>query len=532
MRAERWIRRWGPVSGVALVAALLVANQGRGAAPDATSSTHAAPSANDSDSYLVVDCALPAKIRRLGRNTNYLAPRQPVRTTALDCAIRGGEYTAYDRASYQTSRAVWQASADEGSAEAQYYLGRMYEKGLGASAPDYPQAAMWYRKAADQSYIAAEVSLGYLYEKGLGVDPDSVAAMKWYRKSAGLAENVVLMPASEVEQLRAAQIELRGKQTEIDALERQVLELDLRAKAVVPPDNRERDAAEAKLAALGQAMKAQRARVAQLEAQLVANASQTTAAPSSAAKLDFGPYYALLIGNGSYAHLPGMPAAPGEAKDVAAVLERRYGFKVRVLVDATRYQIMTAFNELRESLNEKYNLLVYYAGRSQEESASQRGWWLPVDAEADSRANWISLDVISDHLDLIPAKHALVVANAAFPALLTRSALAQLPRGATPEGQLSFVRQTLAKRSRLVLTAGEAPVNAAAAANPACESFGKAFVDALAEGGPVLEASALQRRIATRLAESCAAATVPQFAPLRWASHQGGAEFFFVVRGH
>ena len=40
----------------------------------------------------VVDCLLPSTIRRIG-NTNYTAPRRPIRTTAADCRRRAGEYT-------------------------------------------------------------------------------------------------------------------------------------------------------------------------------------------------------------------------------------------------------------------------------------------------------------------------------------------------------------------------------------------------------------------------------------------------------
>ena len=45
----------------------------------------------------VVDCLLPGVVRSLG-NTTYVTQRRPTRTTASECHIRGGEYTAYDRA--------------------------------------------------------------------------------------------------------------------------------------------------------------------------------------------------------------------------------------------------------------------------------------------------------------------------------------------------------------------------------------------------------------------------------------------------
>ena len=50
----------------------------------------------------IVDCLLPGSVRIVGGRT-YLSSRRPVSTTVSDCRIRGGEYTAYDRANLDTS---------------------------------------------------------------------------------------------------------------------------------------------------------------------------------------------------------------------------------------------------------------------------------------------------------------------------------------------------------------------------------------------------------------------------------------------
>ncbi|MEN1729526.1 MAG: hypothetical protein AAGJ52_13905 [Pseudomonadota bacterium] len=101
------------------------------------------------DDLMVVDCLLPGEVRQMGRMT-YLSPRRPVRTTALECRIRGGEYTAYSRADYRSALRVWQERADEGDAEAQHMVGEIHEKGLGID-PDHAEAARWYQLAADQA---------------------------------------------------------------------------------------------------------------------------------------------------------------------------------------------------------------------------------------------------------------------------------------------------------------------------------------------------------------------------------------------
>ena len=73
--------------------------------------------------------------------------------------------------------------AEKGDAEAQFTLGRRYEKGDGR-AQDYAGAVKWYRKAAEQGNAVAENNLGAIYYKGEGVPQDYIEALKWYQKAA------------------------------------------------------------------------------------------------------------------------------------------------------------------------------------------------------------------------------------------------------------------------------------------------------------------------------------------------------------
>ena len=114
----------------------------------------------------VVDCLLPGQIRQLGTRVTYLTDRRPIRTTAEDCAIRGGEYVALDRADYRTALTVWISAAEGGDPDAQYYVGVLYEKGADGR-PNYPKAASWYRQAAERGVSRAAVNLGRLYEQGI-----------------------------------------------------------------------------------------------------------------------------------------------------------------------------------------------------------------------------------------------------------------------------------------------------------------------------------------------------------------------------
>jgi flagellar biosynthesis chaperone FliJ len=158
-----------------------------------SSFSHAAiENAND---FLVVDCLLPGQVRKLGSQMTYVTARRAIRTSAVDCGIRGGEHVAYDRADYRTALKVWLPKAKEGDPESMTNVGEIYEKGLGLS-PDYEVAAYWYAKAAGQDFTRAQINLGYLYEMGMGVERNPRKALDWYRKASGVDAAIDLTPSS------------------------------------------------------------------------------------------------------------------------------------------------------------------------------------------------------------------------------------------------------------------------------------------------------------------------------------------------
>ena len=75
------------------------------------------------------------------------------------------------------------AKAQQGDADAQFNLGKMYYDGKGVS-QDYAQAHSWLLKAAEQGHARAQNGIGLLYEYGYGVSQDYAQAVAWYRKAA------------------------------------------------------------------------------------------------------------------------------------------------------------------------------------------------------------------------------------------------------------------------------------------------------------------------------------------------------------
>lgn len=74
-------------------------------------------------------------------------------------------------------------------------------------------------------------------------------------------------------------------------------------------------------------------------------------------------YYALIIGNNNYKHLPKLMTAVTDAKDVEKLLKNRCGFETKLLLDATRADILDGINEMREKVGERGNLLIYLQDR-------------------------------------------------------------------------------------------------------------------------------------------------------------------------
>ncbi|MEZ5657523.1 MAG: caspase family protein [Burkholderiaceae bacterium] len=163
--------------------------------------------------------------------------------------------------------------------------------------------------------------------------------------------------------------------------------------------------------------------------------------------IDFGRYHALIIGNDRYLRLKPLRNASADARRLDTILRSQYAFETTLLVDASRQQILDSLARLRRSLGPRDNLLIYYAGHGTLDDKADEGYWLPVDADRDNPANWISNSSITTEIRAIRARHVLVVADSCFSGKLTRGIK---PRLNSP-GYLSRMVQRV---SRTALTSG------------------------------------------------------------------------------
>ncbi len=240
-----------------------------------------------------------------------------------------------------------------------------------------------------------------------------------------------------------------------------------------------------------------------------------------------GRFYALVIGNDTYAAYPTLKSAQNDARAIAEVLKSRYGYEVRQLINANRFEILSALNDLREQLTENDNLLVYYAGHGEIDAARQ-GYWLPVDAQQNQPTSWISNRAVSDILTTMNARHVLVIADSCYSGTMTRSSLATFGGGMPDSAWGDWVKTMVAGRSRTALTSGGVAPVADAATNSEHSVFASALLSVLKQNNQLLTGQQLFREIAAGMALRSARAGLqqaPEYAPIQFAGHEAG-EFF------
>ena len=261
--------------------------------------------------------------------------------------------------------------------------------------------------------------------------------------------------------------------------------------------------------------------------------SAIAAAETASASAALGRYYAVVIGNDRYGNpdYPDLRSAAKDATAVARVLEQRYGFDTRLLLNASRLETLTALDALRKTLGENDNLLIYYAGHG-ELSESGEGHWVPVDGLSGRAESWISNRALSEVLDTLPAKRVLVVADSCYSGTMTRASVPVADASLDGPGLGRWLREATAGRSRLALTSGG--VQPVPDTGPSGHSFfAKAFLNVLEDNRGVIEATRLFQDVSASLALATLDASVvqdPQFAPIRFAGHQSGT-FVLQARG-
>jgi uncharacterized caspase-like protein len=242
--------------------------------------------------------------------------------------------------------------------------------------------------------------------------------------------------------------------------------------------------------------------------------------PVDIKSLDFGSYHALIVGNNEYRHLPKLRTAINDAKAMAGLLQDKYGFRVQLLINATRADILRALNGYRRNLSSRDNLLIYYAGHGWLDKDADEGYWLPVDAAEQDSTNWVSNSSISGALRAIQAKHVLVVADTCYSGKLARGINVRLRTS-------NYYEQIARKKARTVMASGGLEPVADDGGKGEHSVFAFALIKVLSENQGVLDATLLFSKI--RRPVMVNADQTPEYSDIRKAGHDGG-DFLFVPR--
>ncbi|MFA5684525.1 MAG: caspase family protein [Lysobacteraceae bacterium] len=252
------------------------------------------------------------------------------------------------------------------------------------------------------------------------------------------------------------------------------------------------------------------------------------------AGVDLGRYHAIVIGNNSYvnSHFQPLQSAVNDATAVAEMLRNRYGFKTNLLLNASRFEILSALNDARETLGPNDNLLVYYAGHGELSADGEQGYWIPVDGQPEVAGTWISNSAISSILETMKAKQVLVVADSCYSGAMTRASVPTFNAGVmAPDKWNAWVKNMASSRARTALTSGGVqPVPDSGSGKHSY--FARAFLNALEDNNRLLEAQRLYRDITVSLALASVDAPVtqvPEYSPIRFAGHESG-DFFFLPK--
>lgn len=149
-----------------------------------------------------------------------------------------------------------------------------------------------------------------------------------------------------------------------------------------------------------------------------------------------GKYRALIIGNNKYSDpkqqwYP-LNTAVSDAIAVENLLREQYGFHdITRLQNASRKDILLSLRELSKRVLPNDSVLIYYAGHGYFDQRTQKGYWVPVDANGTDYTTYLRNSTIRDEIGIIAdrSKHTLLISDSCFSGTLLRRGAATPPKG-------------------------------------------------------------------------------------------------------
>ncbi|MEQ8474886.1 caspase family protein [Fulvivirga sp.] len=232
-------------------------------------------------------------------------------------------------------------------------------------------------------------------------------------------------------------------------------------------------------------------------------------------------YYALVIGINDYPGegIPTLAQPINDAEKLIDALTTYYTFEkenITFLKNPTRSNLIDAFDKLANTVKERDNLLIFYAGHGIWDDQLNQGFWLPSDASKVSKSQWLSNGTIRDYIRAIKSKHTLLIADACFGGSILKE------RAVSMNGKAML--EMYKRPSRKAMTSG------ALSTVPDQSVFIKYLVKNLAYNqAPLLSTEQVFSNFKFSVINNSETGQVPQYGAISLAGDEGG-DFIFLKR--
>jgi len=244
--------------------------------------------------------------------------------------------------------------------------------------------------------------------------------------------------------------------------------------------------------------------------------------------LKVGDYYALIIGVDNYSgDWEVLSNAVRDAKTLEQTLEQHYKFDYfRALIneEASRENIINAFEWLMSTVTEDDNVLIYYTGHGDYNSKLDAGFWVPADAQSSSVSGLISNTDVITFIKGIKSRHTLLISDACFTGDIFRGQAIQVEYEDSPK----YYEKVHQSSSRKAITSGGIePVLGGGSDGHSVFAF--FLLRALMKNeNKYFDATQLYNNVWIPVANN--SEQTPQFHPLKNTGDAGG-QFVFVKKG-
>jgi len=225
--------------------------------------------------------------------------------------------------------------------------------------------------------------------------------------------------------------------------------------------------------------------------------------------------------------LDDLKAPANDAKALNKILKTKYGFKTKLLLNATREEIIDEMQEMVTKLNREDNLLIYYGGHGMYIQEQERGYWLPIDADKEKRSKWINTQTVAAEIKHAEAKHILLVVDSCFSGSLTKSTTTNKNLN-IEKGDKKWDRLKL-KTARVLISSGGTEI-VDDADGSGHSYFARKLIDTLSENEPghVLSSHNIYEPIRTYVSNNSPVDQTPEWKIIVDTGHDGGDFLFFA----